>query len=191
METGRPYLYHCDSKSQVLSTVLKLFTLQDQLPSASQLLFCDESTTLEQIECFLQRVNLNYAKLTNNNKINNNSNETGIKYSTDPILHCLVMPEKLRNDVQDEFGQILQKNMHCEQALLAIVMCDSKNRIYEQLMPYYHTRLALTERDQQRFFQLILEKDLETFLKQNDTINMVNHYVLFIYHNANVLVNRI
>ena len=152
-DKGRPYLYHCERQSEVLDTVLKLFILQNQIPSPSRVLFCNELTTQETLECFLQRL-----KIKTKHQIS--------------VLHCLVQPENLSLKIKEKFVDILQKYMYGEEGLLAIVMCDKKDRIFNQLMSYYATRLALTQYDRIQFFQIILQKDWDTFCESNDKINI-------------------
>ena len=73
LASGKPHLFLCQQRSAILRTVMKLFLSQGQQPAASRVSFCNENTTLEEIECLLMRSNLRYQGSDNNNNNNNNN----------------------------------------------------------------------------------------------------------------------
>ena len=48
----KPHLYHVSDQKTILHKTIKLFLSRGQRPTASRILFCDQTTTIEQIECF-------------------------------------------------------------------------------------------------------------------------------------------
>ena len=153
LPVGRPHVYVIDNPELILDGVLKLFISQNQQPTASRVIFCDESTTVEHIECLLRR-----ACIKPQQQLQGKS-----------ILHCLVQPEKLRLGIIDNIISMMPKYMYQNGCLLAVVTSNKTNRIYEQLMSFYRVRQAWIERERIMFFESILETDLNRFHeKQNE-----------------------
>ena len=162
---SRPHLFHCQQNA-ILTTVMRLFLSrsQSQRPAASRVLFCSESTTLEEVECLLMRCNLRPQAPPKGQRPQANNSKTKPRAHTraspmDSLLHILVQPERLHPEIQDKFLKILSKyvNPRGSQALFAIVTADSRSKIYFQLNAFAnYTHRAFTENDRRRFFKEIL-----------------------------------
>ncbi|ETO02078.1 hypothetical protein RFI_35357 [Reticulomyxa filosa] len=153
---GQPRLYICQD-SQVLSYVVKLYLSQGQIPIASRMLFCDHSTSLEQLECFLIR---------------------SVSHSTATIaLHCLVLPELLTRPVQQGLIRILPNYMTKSHSLLAVITTDSQCLMAQTLSAYRDTNPPILDQTESKeFYAKVLCTDFDAFRQKKNDAPFVTVY---------------
>ncbi|ETO14750.1 hypothetical protein RFI_22618 [Reticulomyxa filosa] len=147
---GQPRLYICQD-SQILSHVVKLYLSQGQIPIASRVLFCDHSTSIEQLECFLIR---------------------SVNHDTATIaLHCLVLPELLTRPVQQGLIRILPNYMTKSHSLLAVITTNSQCLVAQTLSAFRDTNPPILDQNESKdFYTTVLCADFDAFRqkKEND-----------------------
>ncbi|ETO28709.1 hypothetical protein RFI_08414 [Reticulomyxa filosa] len=155
---------HCCDKSQVLPYVLKAHLLQGQRPIANRVLFCDNSTSIEQLDCFLQRC------------VGETSKDTC-------HLHCLVQPELLSCDMQDEFVRRLGIHTKHKSKYLLRIICTDQSSVVAQALSAYKDRdpLTLVQQESKQFYQQNLCNSLDAFVQRKNNVPFVQ---LFLSQNA-------
>ena len=178
--SGKPHMFYCEDRELVLDCVLKLFMSQNQRPCASQLLFCDKNTTLEQIECLLRRASIDQNKIyqKHHSKTKNaRKSQKSSPFHLNPILHCLVQPEKLENVVQMQLVKMVPNFAFKHQCFLAVVTASRQHIIYEKLKSFLQVRLVPSKNELKTFFDTILESDLNKFHNLANKNWLCNVYV--------------
>ncbi|ETO22967.1 hypothetical protein RFI_14220 [Reticulomyxa filosa] len=158
LRKGKPYLHICQ-ETQVLSHVLKLYLMEGQTPTACRVLFCDQSTTIEQLECFMLRCLA----------------DTGV----DPCLHCLVLPELLSYSVQCEFVNMLRRQLKNKMDYLLRIICVESQSVIAQGFHVYRDNdpLALRQDESRQFYQKMLSSNWEAFQNQTNTTPFVQVFL--------------
>ncbi|XP_052068615.1 uncharacterized protein LOC127707897 [Mytilus californianus] len=122
VHVGIPYIVALEEESPlVIRTMFALFmNTTNQLPDASQILFCREETTIDEIILFLKRC-------------------TDIPSTQDQrILFCIINIEMLTNDIQNQFVDIL---LHLQSGnFLLSVIC--RGHIHHPFLDQFSDRLS-------------------------------------------------
>eukprot|EP01083_Nonionella_stella_P028845 79489_1 len=137
--TKKQHLFFCENQAFVLHRVIKLFLSRSQRPTANRTLFCDQTTTMEQVQCLLMRCQWE-------------------KYS-EPPLFCIVQPELLQTSVQIYILNALPKYIKHSHAIITIITTTKDNKIYQKWSAFKCWNLPVfCESEKKEFFESILCK---------------------------------
>ena len=154
LQHGKPNVFRCTNQDRILENVIKLYSSQECLPQASNILFCTDEMQSEEIVCFLKR--------------SCNSNN---------ILHCLVTPEKLKSNVCDDLLDVLISSIQKNDALFGVIINDRKSKIYAYLSMYdMSISLNLEASIKEHFYQQCIMTDES---KDKNDNNQDNNFEMF------------
>eukprot|EP01084_Bolivina_argentea_P250903 420576_1 len=138
----RPHLFYIQDKSRILHKLIKLFLSKGQRPTANRILFCDKTTTIEQVECMFMRCALE-------------------GYSSEYApLFTVIQPELLQISVQDHFLNVLLKYVNKSLSIFTIMTSSKESKIYQKLSAFECWNLEVfSDTQKKQFFEEILCKD--------------------------------
>ncbi|ETO16946.1 hypothetical protein RFI_20392, partial [Reticulomyxa filosa] len=161
LEQGKPNLYICET-NKVLEYLVKLFLSQQQQPIANRVIFCDQSTSVEQLECFLIRSNCQAL---------HNSKET-------KALYCLALPEQLQPSVQRDLLRMLQLYTQTSLSLFAIITTNNQCIVAEALLPFRDREpLILEQAECRSFYSTIFCSELSVFRENTSNAPFVQVFL--------------
>eukprot|EP01084_Bolivina_argentea_P250891 420555_1 len=145
----KPHLFYCQDQAFLLHRIIKLFLSRGQRPTANRILFCDDKTTIEQIECMFMR--------------------SALKDYAEAALFCVIQPELLQLTVQDHFLDVLPKYVHKSKSVFVTITCTRDNKIYQKMSAFRFLLDTFIDKDSYAFFEQILCRNDQEFQDENNT----------------------
>eukprot|EP01084_Bolivina_argentea_P299681 516575_1 len=146
-------LFYTNS-DEILNTVIKLFSSQNQILNASHILICSQYTTFEEVNCLLYSFQ--------NDKQNS--------------LYCLVQPEKLHNDIRIEVLSILLNQKINSNATVVVITSDRKSKWYSALKMYQQNTIQPTNVELVKFYNEHLCTNFDEF--KSDKVSNDNPFCM-------------